>query len=162
MEKICKNCTWSYSGSFGLLCSWHHNSLGNDVSVRPTATCDDFTPQDTSGEIRNNGGGCFLTSACVEFMGLPDNCHELTILRAFRDDYLSTTEKGKQLVDKYYAIAPAIVDKIERKQNKKERYDYIYQVVLKCVEEIEKGNNENAVSIYADMVQKLQEDTIND
>ena len=36
----------------------------------------------------NDSGGCFLTSACTEARGLPDDCHELTVLRAFRDGYL--------------------------------------------------------------------------
>lgn len=29
----------------------------------------------------NDSGGCFLTSACTEARGLPDDCHELTVLR---------------------------------------------------------------------------------
>ena len=33
----------------------------------------------------NDSGGCFLTSACTEARGLPDDCHELTVLRSFRD-----------------------------------------------------------------------------
>src|ERR1039458_9391814 len=37
------------------------------------------TLNDHKGDQKNDdGGGCFLTTACVQFAGLPDNCHELT------------------------------------------------------------------------------------
>lgn len=39
-------------------------------------------------EIRDDGG-CYLTSATVEYMGLEDNCYQLSILRKYRDDYLT-------------------------------------------------------------------------
>ena len=43
----------------------------------------------------NDSGGCFLTSACTEARGLPDDCHELTVLRSFRDGYLRSQPEGE-------------------------------------------------------------------
>ena len=31
-----------------------------------------------------NSGGCFLTTACVTYRGLADDCYELNVLRNFR------------------------------------------------------------------------------
>ena len=49
----------------------------------------------------NDSGGCFLTSACTEARGLPDDCHELTVLRAFRDGYLRSQPEGEAEIAEY-------------------------------------------------------------
>src|SRR6185295_8850185 len=33
-------------------------------------------------------GLCFITTACAQAQGLPDDCEELTVLRGLRDDYI--------------------------------------------------------------------------
>ena len=63
----------------------------------------------------NDSGGCFLTSACTEARGLPDDCHELTVLRSFRDGYLRSQPEGEAEIAEYYAVAPKIVDAIRSK-----------------------------------------------
>ena len=73
---------------------------------------------------KQKSSGCFLTTACVEYKGLADDCEELTKLRAFRDNYLKTTEEGKAVVEEYYRIAPQIVEKINASAKKAEIYDY--------------------------------------
>ncbi|MBR2385277.1 MAG: hypothetical protein IKA99_06710, partial [Clostridia bacterium] len=154
MEKICKKCYWrSYEGG-NLLCCYHRNSLGNPVRVKEDSYCDKFTPMDTSNNIKNNDG-CFLTSACVNFLGLPDDCKELTTLRNFRDNYLKQTHQGQILVKNYYEIAPAILEKIEKSINKKDIFAYIYKEISLSVKAIEQKNYEKAVCSYKNMVEKL-------
>ena len=63
--------------------------------------CPIYKGQETSG--------CFLTSACVEAKGLPDDCRELTVLRNFRDTYLKASADGQRDVCEYYHVAPMIV-----------------------------------------------------
>lgn len=53
-----------------------------------------------------DSSGCFLTSACVEAKGLPDDCSELSVLRHFRDSYLAGIEEGKAEICEYYHVAP--------------------------------------------------------
>ena len=74
----------------------------------------------------NDSGGCFLTSACTEARGLPDDCHELTVLRAFRDGYLRSQPEGEAEIAEYYAVAPKIVDAIRSKADAMEAFDAIY------------------------------------
>lgn len=99
-----------------------------------------------------NKRGCYLTTACVKYKGLPDDCEELTVLRNFIDEHLSKTEKGKKMISEYYDIAPTIVESIDKNENRAEIYDFIYSKVLECVDSIKKGNFEEAVLYYEYMV----------
>lgn len=101
--------------------------------------------------------GCFLTSACVEAKGLPDDCHELSILRSFRDGYLSSLPGGREEVAEYYFIAPQIVAAIKDRANAPAIFNSIYEKLVRpCVEMIERGENENAHKLYRDSVRQLQ------
>ena len=106
---------------------------------------------------RDSSGGCFLTSACTEARGLPDDCYELTMLRAFRDGYLKSLPQGQADICQYYHTAPAIVAKIRALPNSKEIFDRIYtELVLPCVELIENGKNEDTYEKYRDYVIMLE------
>ena len=106
--------------------------------------------------------GCFITTACIKAKGLPDNCEELTVLRAFRDTYLMQKPGGKQLVEIYYQYAPCIADKIAEQENATSIYDHLYEVIHTCVEAIKKGDNKFAYTTYCEMVLKLKEQYISD
>ncbi len=105
---------------------------------------------------KQESDGCFLTSACVAFKNLPDDCEVLTKLRAFRDTYLAQTTDGKALVQEYYAIAPALVENINARENKADVYQYIYDTATKCVTYIDDGKNEDAVALYRNMVEQIK------
>lgn len=108
-------------------------------------------------QVAPAGWRCYLTTACVTYKGLPDNCEELTILRHFRDTYLINKPNGKDLIAMYYDKAPYILANIHKR--KKEEEDMIlrsiYGIVRECVDAILKGDNEFAFHAYCDMVVKL-------
>lgn len=115
--------------------------------------CPIYKGETTSG----SSGGCFLTSACVEARGLPDDCRELTVLRNFRDSYMKSTEKGQCDICEYYHTAPAIVDKIKKLPNALEIFDSIYNdLVIPCVALIDDGKNEEAYGAYKNYVYYLR------
>lgn len=94
-------------------------------------------------------GGCYLTSACVEAKGLPDDCMELTTLRNFRDNWLKNQPGGLAEVAEYYAAAPKIVEKINALPNAKEIWGELYEnLVLPCVKLIQKGELEETRKVY--------------
>lgn len=106
--------------------------------------------------------GCFLTSACVEAKGLADTCHELTVLRHFRDNYLRDRKEGEAEIREYYFVAPQVVAAIKKEGNSKEVFDGIYtNLVQPCVEMIEQGKNEDAYQLYKETVLKLKDRYIN-
>lgn len=105
----------------------------------------------------SSSGSCFLTSACVEAKGLPDDCHELTVLRRFREGYLRSLPEGRKEIAEYYLIAPQIVEAINKRADAPSIFDSIYEKLVRpCVEMIESGENENAHKLYLETVKHLQ------
>lgn len=114
--------------------------------------CPNYKPSNSGG-----GSNCYLTSACVEAMGLSDDCFELTTLRNFRDNWLSHQDGGKEEIEEYYKIAPAIVDKIHSSENSvQELKDLFDKLVRPCVEYINAGKNEAAHSLYRSTTERLK------
>lgn len=119
--------------------------------------CRDYNYGDCPIYKGNDSSGCFLTSACIEAKGLTDNCHELTVLRTFRDGYMRTTPTGAADICEYYHTAPAIVEKIKTLPNATDIFDQIYsELVLPCVHLIEAGSNEEAYIMYKGYTKALQ------
>ena len=111
---------------------------------------------------KNNSGkssgtnGCFLTSACVKARGLPDDCEELTVLRHYRDTYLSNRPGGAGEIRTYYQIAPQIVEAVNAKENAGEIWNRVYEeMVLPCVRMIREGAMEDAFRLYKSYTLKL-------
>ena len=105
----------------------------------------------------SSSGGCYLTSACVEARGLPDDCMELQTLRDFRDNWLKQQPCGQDEVAEYYATAPRIVDKINSLSNSKEIWGELYTtLVLPCVKLIKDGELEAAHKKYRKTARELQ------
>jgi len=100
----------------------------------------------SSGSVQANL--CYLTTACCEHKGLPDDCDELTTLRAFRDTYVS-----KAMVEQYYRLSDTIVPKIK---NNTVILDNIYRTVSQCVRDIKVGAKVMALKRYSNMVEQLK------
>ncbi|MBR5095081.1 MAG: hypothetical protein IK095_08305 [Oscillospiraceae bacterium] len=102
--------------------------------------------------------GCFLTSACVEARGLADDCHELQVLRAYRDGYLRALPEGPAEIEEYYAIAPQIVEAIRQRSDAAQIFDGIYETLVRpCVELIERGEPGAAHALYRETALRLKE-----
>ena len=99
------------------------------------------------------GGGCFITQACVDTMGLEDDGRVLTTLRYFRDKYmLADVERCMKVAD-YYLMAPAIVEAIGKREDKRQIYEQMYRdYVLPAVEAIDNMDYERAMEIYTEGV----------
>lgn len=104
------------------------------------------------------GGGCFITTATTRSRNLPDDCHELTTLRKFRDTFMKTNPIMNEEVLEYYEIAPKICSKIDKLSNANEIYEDIYQKWLKnAVQAVDENKNDKAYKIYKEMFLTLKE-----
>ena len=106
-------------------------------------------------DTRPGSGGCYLTSACMKYFQekFDDNCYELTVLRWFRDNFVS-----KEDIEHYYEVAPIIVETINKEEKSDVIYNYIYDnIVDYCVEQIEQGNYDKAYNRYKNSVLTLEE-----
>ena len=116
-----------------------------------------------AGDLKNkartgsgSGSGCFLTSACVEARGLPDDCEELSLLRQYRDSYLRRRPGGTEEIREYYRIAPRIVEAVNAKENAGEIWDRVYEEMVRpCVRMIRAGAMEDAFRLYKAYTLKL-------
>ena len=106
-------------------------------------------------DTSSGSGGCYLTSACMKYFQekFDDNCYELTVLRWFRDNFVS-----KEDIEHYYEVAPIIVETINKEEKSGMVYDYIYDnIVDYCVKQIEQGNYKAAYNRYKNSVLVLEE-----
>ena len=104
----------------------------------------------------SSSGGCFLTTACVDHAGLPDSCHELTVLRQFRDEILLATSWGSSLVREYYRRAPRIVRELGKRCDQSQLYDGALACIRKIVALIEDRKSEAAIEAYRNLVEDLE------
>jgi len=56
-----------------------------------------------------NTGGCFLTTACCDEIGLSDDCFELVTLRKFRDLHMASDSTHALRLADYAALAPKVL-----------------------------------------------------
>ena len=125
-----------------------HITIKEDGSGKITTKSGDETRETTDTK-------CYLTSACMKYFQekFDDNCYELTVLRWFRDNFVS-----KEDIEHYYEVAPIIVEAINKEEQSDIIYDYIYDnIVDYCVEQIEQGNYNKAYSRYKNSVLILED-----
>lgn len=99
---------------------------------------------------------CFITTATCRHEGKTDDCPELQTFRAFRDGWL--TERGETaLIDRYYAVAPAIVACIDYCDDPAARYAEIRSRWLEpCYRALREDRPADCRSVYMEMVQTLE------
>lgn len=100
---------------------------------------------------------CYITTAVCNSMNKPDDCYELTLLREYRDGYLSSQDKGAEIIEEYYDIAPTIVKRIDDSADSEKIYENIWNTYLKpCVSLIENDKNDECQILYKEMVRSLE------
>jgi len=98
---------------------------------------------------------CFITTACVDFYGLSENCKQLQILRRFRDEHLLKSKDGFDLIKQYYSIAPSLVCKLKKDDASKKIFNLIFNKINLACEEIGNSNYSSATEIYKSIVKFL-------
>lgn len=109
----------------------------------------------SDGKPTKTDTSCYLTSACMKHFqeSFEDSCYELTILRWFRDNFVS-----KEDIEHYYQTSPYIVNAIDAEEHKDLVYDYIYDNIIDyCVKSIESGDYATAYDRYKASILSLEE-----
>lgn len=103
-------------------------------------------------------GGCFLTTACVDAMGMADDCWVLETARKFRDTFMAETpEKAKEILE-YYELAPKIVEKINQVPDSRRIWKRLFWgYITPFVTEAKLGNNEVAHILYKNLIKRAKE-----
>ena len=97
-----------------------------------------------------------ITNVRVKGEEFLDDCDELELLRNFRDSYVK--ENYPQDIEKYYVIAPKIVEKVKGlKDNVDVFRKMYYELVLPCCNLIEENKLYEAYNRYKNYSLELAE-----
>lgn len=136
-------------------------SLGLDAESTAQATAQASIAASTAEAAnapKGGGGGCYITTAVCESMGMPDDCKILTTLRRFRDTFMHGDESRTQLVREYYDSAPTLVEFILACEDASARLALLFTRYIKpAVEAIEAGDNFGALVLYKAMVADVKD-----
>lgn len=102
--------------------------------------------------------GCFLTTACCEVLGLPDDCFELRTLRRYRDETLAAMPGGTAAVAAYYRVAPSILDRLPRQDRVTRLLSVYARFILPSAVAARLGLKRLAYRLYTRMMQELIRD----
>ncbi len=106
---------------------------------------------------------CYITTAVCESLHKGEDCYELRLLRDYRDRYLLSQEDGSAIVDSYYNIAPTIVKRIDKSEDRDAAYRMLWeQYIRPCVSLIEENRNEECKVTYETMVNMLRKKYMED
>lgn len=93
-EMSCDFYTYKGGTLFGdFYCMKKEDTINMDTYNR---YCKNYNYKECPIYKSGNSSGCYLTSACIFAKGLKDDCHELTTLRQFRDQWLAKNNKRKK------------------------------------------------------------------
>lgn len=102
-------------------------------------------------------GGCYITTAVCEFYGKPDDCHELTQFRRFRDEWLVKQKGGKELIERYYKEAPSVVKRIDSREDRADIYKELNNnYIIPCVKCIDNQRFKDCKALYLEMLDKMK------
>lgn len=97
--------------------------------------------------VGSRPGGCYLTTATVQFKGLLDDGPELTAMRILREHYRGDIYYDN-LITEYYINSQAIIDGINTSADPAIDYEYIYQSVLRVKDFVDNNQWEEAKDEY--------------
>ncbi len=147
-ENTCGTCKYyEYKGQYDKgYCSWYKSYYHHD---------DNCNHYEKSDAYSSGSSGCFLTTACCNYKGLPDDCIELETMRRLRDDYILKQPYGEEMIRDYYKEAPDIVARIMKSKDSETILESTYNSILNIVKLIDEEKKDTAVICYMMLLHKL-------
>ncbi|MEW6110465.1 MAG: CFI-box-CTERM domain-containing protein [Nitrospirota bacterium] len=100
---------------------------------------------------------CFISTACIEAVGLQDNAVELNTLRQFRENHLVGTPIGEAILSEYREVSKEILSWISSRTDKDKIFRDLYErLVLGSVALIKAGKTELAIDHYRTIVNEYR------
>lgn len=129
--------------------------VGTGVGSAPGANDASATGPGSDGA---DGGGCYLTTACMQNSEDPvAAAGDLQTLRQWRDEVLGTSPTGKMAVEAYYQTAPQITADISNRPDAPQVFQQLHADYIRpAVEAIRAGDNAAAMQIYVQGLKAAQ------
>ena len=100
--------------------------------------------------------GCYITTAVVEILGLPDDTYELEVLREFRKNYLQKNEEYHSLLFEYDVKGPVIAEALRISPDREKIALDLYNIYIKgTVAYIKLEDYASAIDLYVEMTNNL-------
>ena len=128
--------------TFGVIIGCNSATVTVKNQSDSNVTLDTFVMQST-GEC----GGCYLTTATVQYKGLLDDGPELTAMRTLREHYRGDVYYD-DLIAEYYESSVAIIQGINSSLDPSVDYEFIYQSVLKVKDYVDQSMWEEGWNEY--------------
>ncbi len=108
--------------------------------------------------LGGGGGGCFLSTATVDAMGMDDDSWVLTEARRFRDTYMAATPERSEEIVRYYETAPKIVEEINSRDDAASVWKRLFwRHIVPFATEVRRENMARAHELYSAMIEKTKE-----
>jgi hypothetical protein len=145
--------TYSLSDSDEIYFQWYGtDTFDADIIIRLDDSGGDIVDE-LNIDFTYESGGCFLTTACVNYMGLPDNGEELNAMRWLRDEYMNIYYKEE--IAEYYEFAPLILKAIP-----KDSYNSVMDEIFETVKQVQHFKSVNdfvsARKVYLELFYRLK------
>jgi hypothetical protein len=124
------------------------------ATKRKDALAKDFDAQKCTPPAES----CFITTACCDILGLPDDCFELRTLRRYRDEVMARSERGREAIARYYESAPIILARIPPGARSARLLSVYARFVLPSALAAWLGFDRLAYRLYAAMMRDLGRD----
>lgn len=105
---------------------------------------------------KQSSGGCFITTAVCDILGMKDDNFYLAILRIFRDNYLQKKPETIEILEEYDFIGPIISSYMEKDCKKEETANNVFvKGIVPIVDDICNKKYNLAVKKYLNMTKCL-------
>jgi len=112
----------------------------------------------SSGGGSSSGGSCcYITTACLDALGLPRNSLEMQAMKVLTRGYILKSFSGKREYVQYGRKAPGIVQAINSREDALSIWERVYEKVREVTTSVLSGNYAKGHQQYKDLVLGLEE-----
>jgi len=105
---------------------------------------------------KGGGGGCYVTTACLDALGLPKDSLELGAMKVLTRDHILKSFSGKRDYIAYGRKGPAIVQAIESREDSLGIWGRIYETLKDVTASVLSGNYERGHQSYKELILDLE------
>jgi len=116
------------------------------------------SPEDCgTGETHDNSSCCYLTSACLDSMGIPRTALEMKAMKVLTKNYILKSFAGKRGYVTYRKRAPTIVRAINSITDSQETWIRVYEILKEVTSDVISGRYEEGYQKYKSLFFGLED-----
>jgi len=107
-------------------------------------------------EQTDSSSCCYITSACLDDLGIPRTAREMTAMKTLTRDHILRTFGGKRDYIKYGRIAPGIVRGIRARNDSLSIWRSVYDTLQRIPPSVQRGAYQEGYDKYKSLVLGLE------